>query len=228
MGVTIESAYMGDERSRVSVLGSLKQKASSDGSISTSVDSSLLPMFQVGGKIELTDQEVKDARDKAIEFCGGESNTQCVDSKAADFQRERRDEKELESQSNSRIVKGRKLTVTVVENGNKKTYEVPEGQMFELGKVKKEEPIKLEKSLIPNITIGGMALSIIQYSTIFVLAVLYLYSILATYKTFNSGEYYYTKYVMTIVSIVIPFSGVVLPVLYFAIRTWIENMPVTN
>ena len=124
MGVTIESAYLGDERSRINVLSSLRNKASSDGTISVPVDSRLIPILQVGGEISLTKDEIREAKEKAVEACGGPNDSTCLEQKQTELQRQRLEEKEQESQSKANIAKGRRLTVTVVENGKKKTFEV--------------------------------------------------------------------------------------------------------
>jgi hypothetical protein len=159
MGVTIESAYLGDERGRVNVTSSLRNKASSDGSISVPVDSGLIPVLQVGGEISLSSDEVREAKEKAVEACGGPNDPTCIEQKKMEIQRQRLEEKELESQSKANIIKGRRLTVTVVENGKRKTLEVPEGQVFEFGGAKaKEGSFELKKSVLPELNASTLLL----------------------------------------------------------------------
>lgn len=224
MAYTIESAYLGDARSRTSVLQSLRSYVSSDGSISVPVDSGLIPILQVGGKIELTDKEVKKARDMAEEACGGGADKTCVDVKQQDFQRQLLDEKENQSKSSANIIKGRKLTVTVVdEKGERKTFEVPEGQKFEYGKPKSVLPIKVEKSFFPSITFGSFTFMFVKYTSIFVGTLLYVLTVFVTYDTFKQEMY--AKYIATALSIVFPFIGFFGAFGYLALRTWIQNIP---
>lgn len=226
MGVTIESAYLGDERSRTSVLQSLRSYMSSDGSISVPVNSGLIPILQVGGKIELTDKEVKKARDMAEDACGGATDKTCIDVKQQAFQRQLLDEKEQQSQSTANIIKGRKLTVTVVdETGKRKTFEVPEGQTFEYGKPKSSPPLKLEKSFFPSFTFGSFTFMIVKYIATFAGTILYVASVFITYNTFKQEQYITGKYIATALSIVFPFIGFFGAFGYLALRTWIQNIP---
>lgn len=226
MGVTIESAYLGDERSRVNVLSSLQKKANSDGTISVPVDSGLIPMLQVGGEIRLTKDEEREAKEKAVEACGGPNDPTCIEQKKMELQRQRLEEKELESQSKANIVKGRKLTVTVVENGKKRTFEVPEGQTFEYGgDVKKPGSFTLDKSLIPSITLTGTVLTVLKYLGIIAGTFAYVLSILVTFKVFQDAGYVIPKYIATVASVMIPYSGIFITLVFFTVRKWIELMP---
>lgn len=226
MGVTIESAYLGDERSRTSVLQSLRSYVSSDGTISVPVSSALIPILQVGGKVELTDQEVKQAREMAEDACGGATDKTCVDVKQQDFQRQMLTDKEHQSQSTANIIKGRKLTVTVVdENGKRETLQVPEGQKFEYGKPTSVAPLKLEKSFFPSFTFVGLIFTIVQYIAIFVGVLFYVASVFITYDTFKQERFIYAKYIATTLSIVFPFLGFFGAFSYLALRSWIQNIP---
>lgn len=225
MGVTIESAYLGDERSRINVLPSLRDKASSDGTISVPVDSRLIPILQVGGEIALTRDEIREAKEKAAEVCGPNDST-CIEQKQTELQRQRLEEKEQESQSKANIVKGRRLTVTVVENGKRQTFEVPEGQTFEWGKKKEEKPITLEKSMMPSITLTGTMLEILKYIGIVGGVFLYVVNILVGFYMFKSNGYQYAPYVVAAIAAFIPYSGFVISFVFFGLRKWIENMPI--
>jgi hypothetical protein len=226
MGVTIESAYLGDERSRINVLSSLRSKASSDGTISVPVDSRLIPILQVGGEISLTKDEIREAKEKAVEACGGPNDSTCLEQKQIELQRQRLEEKEQESQSKANIVKGRRLTVTVVENGKKKTFEVPEGQTFEWGEKKKETPFKLEKSMLPKITLSGTVIEVLKYTGIVVGVFLYILNILVPFYMFKSNGYPYGSYIAAAIAVFIPYSGFVISFVFFGLRKWIENMPI--
>lgn len=222
--IVVESAYLGDERSRVSVIDSLEKKVKSDGTLSVPVDSSLLPMVQLGGEIELTEKEVRDAEQQAAKDCGGAADQKCVELKKQEFMRSRLAEKELESKSTAKVIKGRRLTVNVIENGKRKTYEVPEGQSFELGNVKENFTLR-KKSLFGGITLGGTALAVLKYGGITLAAFLYALNIILGFYMFKKEGYKYAPYIMAAVAAFVPYSGFVIPFLFFAVRTWIQKMP---
>lgn len=228
MGVTIESAYLGDERGRVNVTSSLQKKANSDGTISVPVDSGLIPILQVGGDIKLDSNEIREAKEKAVEACGGPNDPGCIEQKKMEIQRQRLEEKELESQSKANIIKGRKLTVTVRgEDGKKQTFEIPEGQTFEYGKQKQADaPFKLDKSMLPSITLGDTVKQLLKYGLIIVTTFGYVFSILVTFKVFKDAGYEIPKYVATAVAVFIPYSGVFITLGFFAVRAWIDKIPI--
>ncbi len=227
MGVTFESAYLGDERSRVSVLDSLRKKVNPDGSISVPVDSSLIPILQVGGTIELTRDEINTAKEKAVVACGGPNDAKCIEKKQADFQRERLQEKELESQSNANIIKGRRLTVTLDENGKKRTLEVPEGQKFEYGTpASSKGSFDLDTAKWKqNFSVGPMVWSVIKYLTLAGATFLYAFSILATWKMFQDAGMVIPKFVATAAAVVFPYIGAFGGFLFLVVRSWVQKMP---
>lgn len=226
MGVTIESAYLGDERGRVNVLSSLQKKASSDGSISVPVDSGLIPILQVGGEITLTSDEIREAKEKAVEACGGPNDPTCIEQKKSELQRQRLEEKEQESQSKANIIKGRRLTVTINENGKRRTVEVPEGQTFELGgSAKNAGAFTLEKSILPNVSVSGSVVQFLKYGLVILTTFGYVFSILVTFKVFKDAGFSTLKYVATAAAVLIPYSGFFITIGFFALRAWIEKMP---
>jgi len=226
MGITIESAYLGDERGRVNVLSSLQNKVTPDGYVSVPVDSGLIPMLQVGGETKLTKDEEREAKEKAVEACGGPNDPTCIEQKKMELQRQRLDEKELETQSKANIIKGRKLTVTVNENGKKSTFEIPEGQTFEFGKKKSAvPPIEIGMSNIQNITVGGTVLKAASIIGTILLTFGYVFSVLATFKAFNDTTMVIPKYIATACAVVFPYFGALGAFAFLVLRSWIEKMP---
>lgn len=226
MTVTITSASYGDERSQTNVLSSLKRKLQADGSLVASVDSSLLPIVQIGGTVSLSDDEVSEAKEKAINICGNANDTTCIEMKSQELQRQRLQEKENESQSSSNIIKGRRLTVVTNENGRERTYQVPDGQEFRLGKAKTADnaPLTISPSLFAGLSFGGVFLQIAKSLGIIVATFAYVFSVVITYKSFIEAGYKYLTYAATAASVLIPYSGFVITLLFFAVRTWVENI----
>jgi hypothetical protein len=185
-------------------------------------------MLQVGGKIELTDKELADARQKAANECGDGADASCVQVKEQEFQRQRLSEKELENQSTAKVIKGRRLTVNIIQNGKKKTIEVPEGQTFNLdtGGIKESFSLKKKASIFNGITIGGTALTVLTYLGYVGAIFLYALNIIIGFYMFKSNGYTYAPYIVAAIAAFIPYSGFIIAFVFFALRTWIQNMPI--
>lgn len=230
MPVTIVSAYYGDERSRTNVLSSLKDKVQSDGSVVAPVDSSLLPIIQVGGKVSLSDDEVVEAKEKAINICGNANDTTCIEMKSQELQRQRLEEKQNESQSSSNIIKGRRLTVTTRDDrtGEEVISEIPDGQEFKIGKKPPSEaPFTVDTSALANFKLSTVFSNIATSLGVIAATFIYGFSIISAYKAFIQEGYTYIAYAATAVAVMIPYSGFVLPFIFFAIREWLRNIPKT-
>lgn len=227
MGVTIESAYLGDERSRVNVTSSLQAKASSNGNYSVPVDSSLLPFTLVSEKIELTKDEESNAQKRAAKDCGNPNDKQCVDAKTAEYKRERLEEKEREAQAASTMIKGRRLTVKFIDNnGKRQIMEIPEGGKFETGPAGPVTPkFEVRKSLIPDFSLIGAMFGVSQYVAVFLGSILYVLSIFITFMSFKAEGFGYWTYLPTAIAAFIPYSGFLITFTFFFGRTWIQNMP---
>ena len=224
--VAILSAEFGDERSMTNVLSSLTDKFKKDGKIDVPVDSSLIPLIVKGGEnVTLSDQEVKDAKDKAVSACGGANDSVCIERKTQEFQKVRLDEKRNEIESSSaNIIKGRRLRVTYKdENGKTQTVEVPEGQYFKLGKAKEEAtgaPISVDST---KISIGGTFIEIWKLLLTMFFTFAYAFGILITWRTFNEYGYVWQKYAATASWVIIPYSGYIITPAFFGIKTYLEN-----
>ena len=225
MGISIESAYLGDEKSRTNVTNSLRSKITDSG-VEVPVDSKLLPMIQVDGTVELNKDELQEAKDKAQTACGGGADATCIEMKTQEFSRQRLAEKENEKTSTANIIKGRRLTVTYKEDGKTRTVEVPEGQVFKIGGEKGVEPTGPTKTIAEKLNLTGTALEIFKVVAIIVSTGLYAFSILITYRSFIQSGYTWQAYAATAVSVLFPYSGFLLVLGWFGIREFIKNMPV--
>lgn len=225
MGISIESAYLGDEKSRTNVTNSLRSKLTDSG-IDVVADSKLLPMIQLEGPTKLSNDELRVAKENAQTACGGSNDSTCIEMKTQEFSRQRLAEKENEKLSSANIIKGRRLTVTYKENGKTKTVEVPEGQVFKVGG--KPELIPATgptKSLAQRLNLTGTALEIFKIVSIIVGTGLYAFSILITYRSFIQMGYTWQTYVATAVSVFFPYSGFFIVLGWFGIREYIKNIP---
>jgi hypothetical protein len=219
--VVLLSAEFGDERSSTNVLSSLVSIFKKEGKINVPVDSSLIPIIVKNeDSVTLTDQEVTDAKDKAVSACGGANDRICIERKTQEFQKNRMDEKKHEIENNpGNIIKGRRLRVTYKDENDKvQTAEVPEGQSFKLGKeaiAEESKPISLD---IPKISVGEMALAGLMNAGIFVATLAYAVTIFITWSSFNSEGYTWQTYLATATTILIPYSGIAIIIGFFGIK----------
>jgi hypothetical protein len=223
----IQSAYLGDELSSQNITDSL-QKQIKDGRIDVEVNSSLIPLIKRSEKVQLTANESDDIEKKAIEQCGGAFDSRCIEFAKANLQQSRLQEKEKEATSTANMVKGRRLTVTYIdETGKKQTAIIPEGQRFQLGvpgstlstaKVQtSSEPFEF-----PSLT--GTALELFKILSVIVLTFLFAASVALTYKTtMLSGYNRYIAYGLTAAAVFIPYSGFVISLLVAAIAAYMES-----
>lgn len=218
----IESAYMGDERSSQNVTSSLTQKIQG-GRIQTTANSSLLPMFEVGAKTTLSNQDEEDIKQQAEKQCGSGNNSQCLDATQAKLRQAKLEEKERERESSAYLVKGRRLTVNYVDaNGEKRKVIVPEGQELTLEGLKKTEapvlpgqaPKFVSDWSLPSVT--GTTLEVLKITGIILGVFFYAFSIIATYRTLIEAGFRWIGYLGTAAAVFIPYSGYVIMLVFFA------------
>jgi hypothetical protein len=218
----IKSAYLGDERSAQNVTDSLSTKIEG-GKLKTIANSSLLPMFQVGGKITLSDADEEDIKTEAEKQCGAGNDSQCLDTMQSKLRRSKLEEKEREKQSSAYLVKGRRLTVTYVDtNGEEKTMIVPEGQEIALDGLR-----ELEKPIAPGQlptfkptwefpSLTGTALEAVKITGILLGVFFYVFSVIATYRTLIQAGFTWIGYAGTAAAAFIPYSGYLIMLVFFA------------
>lgn len=224
----IESAYLGDERSSQNVTESVLKKVQG-GKINTVADSSLLPMFEVGAKVVLSNEDEANINSEAEKQCGSANDSQCLDSTKAKLRQSRLEEKEREKQSSAYLVKGRRLVVNYVDDkGQRRTVVVPEGQELSLEGIREiKEPVKPGQPpefkpswSLPTFT--GTTLEILKIVTIILGVFFYVFSILATYRTFIEAGFKWIGYTATAVSVFFPYSGYVIMLLFFAVKEYMS------
>ena len=226
---TILSADFGDERSSTNVLSSLKSKYNRDGKLDVLVGSGLIPFVITGGdSVELTDQDVKDAKDKAVSACGNALDTVCVEKKSQEFQLAALEEKKRNQDSNSaNILKGRRLRVTYKdESGKVRTMEVPEGQHFTLDKPESPDAftVSSSKPMFPSLTLGNTVTNVLTIVAIIVGTALYAFSVFLTWRSFKTEGYStYMTAIPTAIAAIFPFSGFLIVLFFFAGATIVRN-----
>jgi len=208
----IQSAYFGDETSQRNITDVIKDKITG-GKIDVLANSSLLPMFEIGKQVTLTKEDEKDITDNAIQLCGNANDTQCIESRKQDLQRQRLEEKERKQNSSANVVKGRRLTVKVVDqSGRTRTLVVPDGQYFRLDGVqgKPDGPIELPDGDQTWKYVASL-IGIVVYYFIQTYGAAGAYRTLNGYSTFRGFSFQLRDYTVNPILLVMMFFAFTIP-----------------
>jgi hypothetical protein len=190
-------------------------------------------LIQTEGSISLNPSEIKQAKEKAIEACGGNANdTACMEKQQQQIQQQVLEEKRNASNSTANIIKGRRLRIVVIEDGKRKVYQIPDGQTFnpeKLGlkfadEVAAPGQTTVKESSFTFPSIGDIVGGFFLYGGSFLLMFLYVVSILTTWQSFRKGGYQ-PKYaaIPTAIAVVLPGSGYIITLLYFLVVRYYLN-----
>jgi len=209
MDIIVQQATWGDETSATDITKSLQEKAK-QGYIDLVADNTLVPAVDLlsgSQDVVLTDDEKTEIKKKATEVCGSASDEKCINFNKNQFETSLLQKKVAEKQSSANIITGRRLTLTYKneENGRPITVAIPDGQKVIAGK-KPEFAGPDLSGLTPSSTILGA----LGYVGQFMLTMLWVFSIAVTYHLLILTGNTITAYVLTAISIVVPYSGLLL------------------
>lgn len=216
--IVIKRATFGDETSTTDVTSTLVNDLDANGYVKVTADQTLIPMFdwKAPKKVNLDRREQQFAEDIAVKECGGASNKSCVELRKQQKMALMLKEKEGKATASDKIVKGRRLTVTYVdENGQEKTAVVPDGNEFQAGDPKKKGTgFSLAGTIGTLIGLGAMIVAIFGW----------VYSVVATYRTIlEAGYIKWVVYAATAAAIFIPYSGFFIMFGFFFLTTVIKS-----
>jgi hypothetical protein len=218
MGIVINQATWGDENATTDITTSMQEKAK-PGYLDLIADTTLVPALDLlsGSKeVTLTDSEKEDIKKDATEKCGGASDEKCIRFQANQMESSKLQTKVAEQQSSANIVTGRRLTLTYTDDqtGQKRTVAIPDGQ-----KVKFGTPPTVE---LPDFTPSGTILGFLSVGAKIVMTLLYVFSIGATYRLLILTGQTMLAYVLTAISIVVPYSGLIMTPIALGILKYME------
>ena len=145
----IDSAYFGDDTATRNITNSLRKKVSGR-TLDITANSALIPAFEAAPEMKLEKEDEKKIREQAVRTCG-EADQQCLESTRARLRQEKLQEKERINMSSANIVKGRRLTVNLVDkDGKRRTVVVPDGQQLTLEDVEGGEMAVLGGVKMPS------------------------------------------------------------------------------
>jgi hypothetical protein len=209
MGIIIQQATWGDENAATDITKSIQDKAK-QGYLDLIADNKLVPALDLlsgSQDVVLSDEEKTEINKKATEICGSASDEKCINFNKNQFESSLLQKKVAEKQSSANIITGRRLTLTYKneENGKPITVAIPDGQKVVAGK--KPEFVGPDLSgLTPSSTILGA----LGYVGQFMLTMLWVFSIAVTYHLLIITGNTITAYILTAISIVVPYSGLLL------------------
>jgi hypothetical protein len=209
MGIIIQQATWGDENAATDITKSMQEKAK-QGYLDLIADNKLVPALDLlsgSQDVVLSDEEKTEINKKATEICGSASDEKCINFNKNQFESSLLQKKVAEKQSSANIITGRRLTLTYKneENGKPITVAIPDGQKVVAGK--KPEFVGPDLSgLTPSSTILGA----LGYVGQFMLTMLWVFSIAVTYHLLIITGNTITAYILTAISIVVPYSGLLL------------------
>jgi len=209
MGIVIQQATWGDESYVTDITPTLQEKAK-QGYLDLVADNKLVPALDLlsGNKdVVLSDDEKTEINKKAIEICGSASDEKCINFNKNQLESSLLQQKVAEKQSSANIITGRRLTMKYKdeETGRSFTVAVPDGQKVVAGK----KP-EYQMPDISNFTPSSTILGALGYVGQFMLTMLWVFSIAVTYHLLILTGHTITAYVLTAISIVVPYSGLLL------------------
>lgn len=206
MSIVINSAMWGDEQSSTDITKSIQDKASG-GYLDTVANNSLVPYVDIFGtntSVTLSDSDKANIALQATKACGTASDEKCMTFQTNQLETAMLQKKISEQQSSANVVKGRRLTVTYTDRatGLQRTVAIPDGQPAQLGKppvVALPTMPTLSGSLMSGLSIFGYVIGI----------ALYVFSIAIAWRVMMLGGHNRTAYALTLLAIIVPYSGLV-------------------
>jgi hypothetical protein len=225
---TIKAATYGDENTAADVtraIVSLFQQGKNY--IELKASPSILNMDGAGTQAELTTRDQENIRAEAEESCGNAADQECMNNQVQVLTNARLEEKAREQALPT--IRGERLTVTVVEAGKTKTLVIPRDEIFRYG-VRAPGDVPTEEYLAPLLNVLSVDLlwkatgnAVYYFIWAFGVALTWIalsqsYQ-LPTGQMIRPGDYWWLKYVGTVIAILSGGWGgfVIIVIVYFVL-----------
>ena len=227
--VVIKRATYGDDTSNTDVTAAVANQIAGSGTVKIPVNSSIVPFFTLAETVSLSETEVKQAKQRAVDACGGPQDQICVAKRTEEMKSKMMDEKREQSNRVDNIVRGNRLELVVQDGAKVRKIAVPEGQtltqeMLSGKPPKGTAPIDVKQATGPSFSLGSVVTSAGVWFGGFVGALIYVLAILITWKVFQDEGYVIPKYAATAATVLIPGSGLVITPLFFGLRSFAQQM----
>jgi hypothetical protein len=214
--VYIESAYLGDEKSRRNVTTVLNNKVEGT-SLNVDVNERLIPAFETVTKTDLTLEDERRIKDNAKKACGDGVDQQCMTATEARLRQSALTEKEAKSNSSANVIQGRRLTVNIVDdNGVRRQVVVPDGQKFSLKNVSSGRP----GDTLP--TLSALHQQMLIWVGVAVGTAVYVFSVAATYTIFFPMLDSFAI-PLIIIALFVPYSGFLMILGYYGVQSGLKT-----
>jgi hypothetical protein len=228
--VVIQRATYGDDTSNTDVTTALANQIAGAGTVKIPVNSSIVPFFTLAETVSLSDTEVKQAKARAVDACGGPQDQICIAKRTEEMKSKMLDEKREQSNRVDNIVRGNRLELVVRDGRSVRKIAVPEGQtltqeMLSGKPPKSSPPIDVKQATgESSFSFGSVLTSLGSWFGGFVGALIYVLAILVTWKVFQDEGYVIPKYAATAATVLLPGSGLVITPVFFGLRAFAQRM----
>lgn len=232
-GPKILRATYGDDTSNTDVTSAVADRISGSGGVRIPVNSSVVPVFTIAETVSLSTEETKQAKQRAIDACGGVEDQLCIAKRTEEMKSNMMDEKRANSSRVDNIVRGNRLELVVQDGANVRKIAVPEGQTLTEEMLKGKPPrgtsgpIDVNAAKNPPFSIAGFlgnaGVAMGKMAGTFLAALAYVLAIFITWKVFKDAGYVIPKYIATVATVLIPGSGFVLTPLFFGLKAFAER-----
>lgn len=217
--VFIESAFLGDERGMRNVTKVLHDRIVGT-SIDVPVDDRLIPPFEVVDNTTLTTAEDRELRAQAERECGGPDQG-CIDVQMGKLRQLALDAKSTKANSSANVIKGRRLTVNVLDDqGKRRRMVIPDGHEFKIDGLSPTDPRKPDQVVPDFVWFKGQ---FIEFSAVAVVTFVWVFGIVATFALFARAGFGYLAWALAGIAFLIPGSGYVMIFLYFILNSFVNN-----
>jgi hypothetical protein len=226
---TIKQATYGDDNASSDVTDALvNMYRSGKNYVELTVGPGILQRQEVGPRVELTPTEEETIQTQAQEMCGNALDVNCMRTSKESLRSSKLEEKARDQASIP--IRGERLTVTLVENGREKTVVIPKNEVFRYGTAPKETTQQITSALTEYQNIfnwetlsqaawTGLYYFIWAFGSAFAWLALGQPYQLTTGHMINPGDYWWLKYVGTIIALLSGGWGgfVVVAIVYFVL-----------
>ena len=206
----IESAFYGDEKTSRNITKVLADKILGS-KIYVEVSEKLLPPFVVTPKVEIEPKEEKKIKDDAVKACGG-ADQACIERTEARLRQDMLAAKQQANETNEALIKGKRLTVNLIENGKRVRKVIPDGNKFTMDNLTSADPKSGGDKALPSLT--QVQDNLKTLGMLVLAAATYVFSVAATYTLFmQMGPLVAVP--TTAIAVFIPYSGFFMVFVYY-------------
>lgn len=210
----IISATFGDENSMQDITGTVRGMI--DGTqLDIAVDQSLVPMFSGNPRVTLSEEELAEIRENAIQQCGAADQT-CVEARTQQLAQQVMQLKLQSAGDASNTVKGTRLKVVLEnEDHSQSTYVIPAGQRFTKDNMLPTEDVNVW-------TFEFFRRRLFDFLYYAAIAAVWGFGIVAVFYYFRKQDMQEVAYGSAVIATFIPGSGYLIIIVWAGIQAFLR------